>query len=218
MPYLPLSAIAIRRGLATRVVGREIVCLKTVGSTNDWLKAAAAEGEAEGIAVFAEEQTAGRGQAGRAWVAPPGCCLLVSVLFRPAPSPERLVYLTMLGACAAAAAASEETGLAIRLKWPNDLISPRGKLGGALTEGSISDGRVEHAILGLGLNVNLTRRALAAIPGADSLQAILGRPLRRNALARDVTSTGALVLERPDGTTFEAVAGEVSVRPAPAPS
>src|SRR5439155_17358453 len=71
-----------------------------------------------------------------------------------------------------------------RLKWPNDLISERGKVGGVLTESSIAAGRVEHAILGLGLNVNLPRRALAGIPGADSLQAGLGRSINRNALAR----------------------------------
>ena len=263
MVYTPLSTEVMRRGLATRSVGNRVVCLKTVGSTNDWLKAAAAEGAPEGLAVFAEEQTAGRGQAGRSWIAPWGCCLLASVLFRPDFPPERLLFLTMLGACAATAAAVELTGLPVQLKWPNDLISTHGKVGGALVESSIVGGRVEYAILGIGLNVNLGRRALSQIPGADSFQAELGHPVNRNRLARallrglderytllrdgqfeavfsewrerldtigkwvslhrgattegplfalQVTDEGALVLLRPDGTTFTASAGEVSVR------
>lgn len=182
--YTPLSPKTIRRGLVTQVVGDRIVCIKSVGSTNDWLKTAATEGEPEGLAVFAEEQTAGRGQVGRRWVAPLGCCLLGSVLFRPPFPPERLFDLTMLGACAAAGAAIELTGLPVQLKWPNDLISERGKIGGVLTESSIVDGRVEYAILGIGLNVNLSRRALSGIPGADSLQADPGHRVNRNQLAR----------------------------------
>ncbi len=184
MAYTPLAPTTIRRDLNTRVVGTEIVCLKSVGSTNDWLKAAASEGAPEGLTVFAEEQTAGRGQAGRHWVAPLGCCILTSILFRPRLPPERLFYLTMIGACAAAAAAIEVTGLPVRLKWPNDLISERGKVGGVLVESSIVDGQIESAILGIGLNVNLSRRALAQIPGATSLQAELSRQVNRNQVAR----------------------------------
>ncbi len=184
MGYTPLSPTAIRRGLNVRIIGSEIVCLKTVGSTNDWLKAAAAEGAPEGLAVFAEEQTAGRGQVGHHWIAPPGCCILVSILLRPRLPPERLFYLTMIGSCAAAAAAMETAGLPVQLKWPNDLICERGKLGGVLTESSIVDGQVEYAILGIGLNVNVRRRALALIPGAASLQAELGHQVNRNRLAR----------------------------------
>jgi BirA family biotin operon repressor/biotin-[acetyl-CoA-carboxylase] ligase len=263
MAYQPLLERTIRRGLATDVVGRQIVCLKTVGSTNDWLKAAAAEGAPEGLAVFAEEQTAGRGRLGRSWVVPPGCGILVSILLRPSLSPNQLACLTMLGACAASAGATDVTGIPVPLKWPNDLVTERGKLGGILTEASVVDGQVEHVILGIGLNVNLSRHQLTSIPGATSLQAETGRPVNRNALARallrsldqryaliqagrldaiaddwrqrlstigkwvslrtsvgveeplyaeGVTEKGALILRQSDGTTFEVVVGEVSVR------
>lgn len=266
MPYRPLSEKAVTGGWDPRVIGREVVVLRTVGSTNDWLKAAAAERAPSGLTVFAEEQTAGRGQAGRTWQAPPGCCLLVSVLLRPAIALDRLPYLTMVGSCAAAAAIIGRTGLPITLKWPNDLIGARGKVGGVLTEASLVDGRIDYVILGIGLNVNLSRRELAAIPGADSLQAALGRAVNRQALAQDllraldarygllergefgvileewrerlrtpgqwvtlrrggieegpffargVADSGALVLTGSDGRSFEVLAGEVSVRPAP---
>ena len=184
MAYSPLLVSAIRRGLHIQRIGREIVYIRSVGSTNDWLKAAAAEGATEGLVVIAEEQSAGRGQAGRSWDAPLGCCLLVSVLFRPSFPPDHLPALMMLGACAAAGAAVDLTGLPVQLKWPNDLISEGGKLGGVLTESSVVDERVEWAILGIGLNVNLNRRALASIPGATSLQFELGKRINRNALAR----------------------------------
>lgn len=266
MRFLPLSSTAIRRGLQTEVIGKEVVCVKTIGSTNDWLKAAAAEGASEGLAVFAEEQTAGRGQAGRAWQAPYGCCLLGSVLLRPQLPPDRIFYLTMLSACAAASAVIELTGLPVELKWPNDLICEGAKLGGALTDSSTEDGQMQYAILGIGINVNLSRATLKAIPGATSTRAGSGHTLNRNTLARallkgiddrysylrrgdypairfewrqrlntlhkwvnltvggqvegplfaeDIADDGALILLRPDGTRFPAVAGEVSVRPAP---
>ncbi|HLG51173.1 MAG TPA: biotin--[acetyl-CoA-carboxylase] ligase [Chloroflexota bacterium] len=182
--YRPLSERAISRDLRTRTIGSRIVCLQTVGSTNDWIAAAAREGAAEGLAVFAEEQTAGRGQAGHRWVAPVGRCLLGSVLLRPPVPPSSLFLLTMLAATAAAAATSELSGLPIRLKWPNDLIGPRGKIGGILVETSILGERVEYAVVGIGINVNLPRRMLTAIPGADSLQAAVGHRLNRNHLAR----------------------------------
>lgn len=267
MAYTPLSATTIKRGLQTQIIGRDIVCVKTVGSTNDWLKTAAAEGAEEGLVVFAEEQTAGRGQAGHTWLAPPGCCLLVSVLLRPSLPPDRLFLFTMIGACAAAGASIDISGRSILLKWPNDILSPEGKIGGVLTESSIVHGRVDYVILGVGLNVNISRRALAEIPGAASLQAGLGHPVNRATLARvflqglddryatirshqdeaivtewkerlatigqwvnlrigdrvegplfalQVTDEGGLVLLRPDGSTFTVLAGEVSVRPAPA--
>jgi len=184
MAFVPLSEAAIRRDLRTEVIGRQIVCVKTTGSTNDWLKTAAAEGAPEGLAVFAEEQTAGRGQAGRTWQAPYGCSLLGSILLRPNLPPERIFYLTMLGACAAAGAVVALTGLPVQLKWPNDLISEQNKLGGALTESSTEGGTLQYAVLGIGINVNLGRNDLAAIPGATSIRAETGRSLNRNTLAR----------------------------------
>ncbi|HEX5415689.1 MAG TPA: biotin--[acetyl-CoA-carboxylase] ligase [Chloroflexota bacterium] len=263
---MPLSAAAIRRGLRTTMIGRRVICEKAVGSTNDWLKAAAADGAPEGTVVFAEEQTAGRGQAGRNWQAPYGCCLLGSILLRPHFPPERIFDLTMLGACAAAGALIELTGLPVQLKWPNDLISESGKMGGVLAEASTEAGELQYAILGIGINVNLSVQDLGKIPGATSILAESGRTLNRNALARalltalderygylcqgdypavlsewrerlntlgkwvnltiaghtegpfyaeTVSDDGALILLRPDGSRFTAVAGEVSVRPRP---
>jgi len=99
-----------------------LVALPGTTSTNDVAKDLAAQGAPEGTVVVADEQTAGRGRLGRRWLAPPGTCLLCSILFRPALAPIQAQRLTMLCALAAADAVQESTGLQVWLKWPNDLV------------------------------------------------------------------------------------------------
>lgn len=92
------------------------------GSTNADVMELARQGEPEGIVLVADHQTAGRGRAGRTWTAPPGACLLLSILLRP---PAAVMDLTTMAAAVAAAAAIETVaGFAPRLKWPNDLVWP----------------------------------------------------------------------------------------------
>jgi BirA family biotin operon repressor/biotin-[acetyl-CoA-carboxylase] ligase len=97
-----------------------------VGSTNDVVRAWLAEGTPEVCLAVADEQTAGRGRAGRSWVAPVGRALLLSLGFRPSwLAPDRTWRLAAITALAMADAAEEVAGLAdgaIRLKWPNDLV------------------------------------------------------------------------------------------------
>lgn len=97
-----------------------------VGSTNDVVRGWLAEGTPEVCLAVADEQTAGRGRAGRSWVAPRGRALLLSLGFRPVwLAPERTWRLAAIAALAMADAAEEVAGLAdgaIRLKWPNDLV------------------------------------------------------------------------------------------------
>lgn len=92
------------------------------GSTNADALELARQGEREGIVVVADHQTAGRGRLGRTWQAPPGASLLCTVLLRP---PARVASATTMAVAVAAAQAVEElTGVAPRLKWPNDLVWP----------------------------------------------------------------------------------------------
>lgn len=149
----------------------------------DWLRVAAAEGATEGLAVFAEEQTAGRGQAGRTWVAPYGRCLLGSVLLQPPLAPPDGRWLTWAGACAAAAAITSVAGCPVRLKWPNDVTYEGAKVAGVLVDQTTMGDVIEYAIVGIGINVNLEANQLANIPGATSLLLSSGHWIRRNALA-----------------------------------
>lgn len=128
------------------------------GSTNDDLRAAAAEGAPEGSVLLADHQTSGHGRQGRTWEAPPGSSLLVSVLLRPDLDPDHLHLLTTAVGVAAAEAVDEELAVPVGLKWPNDLVvaTPAGerKLGGILAEATWSGAELDAVVVGLGLNVD----------------------------------------------------------------
>ncbi|RME81402.1 MAG: biotin--[acetyl-CoA-carboxylase] ligase [Caldilineae bacterium] len=135
-----------------------------VTSTQDWVRAWARLGAAEGLVVQAGEQTAGRGRLQRSWWSPPGEGLYISVLLR-ATIPLRLSsHLTMLVSLAAVDACHRLSGLRPRPKWPNDLVLAGRKLAGVLTEIEQQNGQVLFAVIGLGLNVN---QEFADTPLAD---------------------------------------------------
>jgi BirA family biotin operon repressor/biotin-[acetyl-CoA-carboxylase] ligase len=125
--------------------------VQETGSTNTDLLAAAAAGAPHGTVLRTLHQTAGRGRLDRTWEAPPGTNLLVSVLFRRGiDQPHRL---TQAVAVAAATSIERVTGQYVDLKWPNDLLLGGVKLAGILAQAGGRDGRVEHVVVGLGLNV-----------------------------------------------------------------
>ncbi|HZD38711.1 MAG TPA: biotin--[acetyl-CoA-carboxylase] ligase [Actinomycetes bacterium] len=116
-------------------------------------------GAPEGAIVVAEEQTAGRGRLGRAWVAPPGAGLLVSVLMRPALAPADLWLVASLAGVALVDAVEELASKAplhprVGLKWPNDLLLDGRKAAGLLAEAGVKGGRLDWVALGMGANVN----------------------------------------------------------------
>lgn len=142
-----LARVAARRG----AFGARVVRLAQTPSTNDVATRLAADGAPEGTVVVADEQTRGRGRLGRAWHSPPGSGLYLSVVFRPTDGmPDEAAgaavarLLTLAAGVAAAEAVRGATGLAVELKWPNDLVigRPRRKLAGLLAEGSTVAGRV----------------------------------------------------------------------------
>ncbi|MEY2452960.1 MAG: BirA family transcriptional regulator [Acidimicrobiaceae bacterium] len=128
------------------------------GSTNADLLALARHGAPEGVVLVADHQTAGRGRAGRSFVAPPAASLLVSVLLRPPASVAGLSSMAI--ALAAADAVHGLAGFRPRLKWPNDLVWPGDgsavdrKLAGILAEAHWPSEREVAVVLGIGINVN----------------------------------------------------------------
>ena len=161
-----------------RVVGRRVIRMGTVGSTMDEVISLAAAGEPEGTVVVADEQTAGRGRAGRPWRAPAGTALLCSVLLRPPVRPEQLAVLPLVVGVAVAEAIEDAAGLPCRLKWPNDVWLGDGatgsKVAGVLLTARSGAAGIEHAIVGVGINVGAAPANLP--PGATSLAAEAGRP------------------------------------------
>lgn len=173
---------------STRVVGREIRVFKETDSTNDIVDKLAHDGVAEGIVVFAESQTQGRGRLGRRWLSPPGKGLWFSLLLRPNLNPMAATQLTVISAVAVARAIERETGLAPGIKWPNDIMFGAKKCAGILIELSTEIDHIRHAVLGIGLDVNLAPEEfpddLKEI--ATSLRAEAGHPIDRPALAAAV--------------------------------
>ena len=135
-----------------------------------------AEDKAEGAIAVAEEQTEGRGRLGRAWEAPAGTSVLVSVLLLPAVAGPRLPELSLVAGGAVAEAILEVTGIEPAIKFPNDVLIGGRKVAGILAESS--EGRV---VLGIGVNANQTVEQLPVDAKSEptSLRLELGTPVSR---------------------------------------
>jgi BirA family biotin operon repressor/biotin-[acetyl-CoA-carboxylase] ligase len=167
------------------VVGRDIRVFHETGSTNDVVERLARDGVKEGVVVFAEAQSAGRGRLGRSWMSPAGRGLWFSVLLRPALHPQAATRLTIAAATSLVRAIGAETGLAPQIKWPNDLLLDGRKVAGILTELHAELDGIKSVVLGIGVDVNLTAADLPPElkSRATSLRLELGRTVDRPALA-----------------------------------
>ena len=132
------------------MLGTPRLHLRETGSTNDRARELAAAGAPHGTLVTASAQSAGRGRQGRAWSAPPGAALLLSLVLRDPPALLPLV---------AAVAVAETCGDEARIKWPNDVLIDGRKVAGILAEGRPQEG---WAVLGIGLNVAVRLQDLPA--------------------------------------------------------
>jgi BirA family transcriptional regulator, biotin operon repressor / biotin---[acetyl-CoA-carboxylase] ligase len=139
----------------TKVIGRDVRVFQETTSTNDVIEKLARDGVKEGVVVFAESQTRGRGRLGRKWISPARKGLWFSVLLRPDLRPQEATQLTVASATALRRAIKNETGLKPEIKWPNDILIGGKKVAGILTELSAEVDRVKHIILGIGIDVNL---------------------------------------------------------------
>ena len=125
----------------------------TIDSTNDHLKRLAREGAPHGTVVLAEHQSAGHGRLGRSFQSSANVGVYTSVLLRPSCRPTELMHLTCAAAVAMCEAVENAVGLRPGIKWTNDLVFGKKKLGGILTElGFTADGKVDYAIVGIGIN------------------------------------------------------------------
>ena len=173
--------------LRGRLVGRTVVCLDTVDSTNSEVKRRAAGGAPEGRAVLSDEQTAGRGRRGNAFQSLKGKGLFCSVLLRPQVPLEALSQLTAWTAVAVCRAVEACCGLTCGIKWTNDIILNGKKLCGILTELEFEaeSAAAVAVVLGVGINVGQAEADFGPdlAPTAVSLTQALGRPVRRAELA-----------------------------------
>ncbi len=159
----------------------------TINSTNDHAKAMAKNGAMHGTVLLAGMQTGGRGRMGRSFHSPAGKGLYLSVILRPECAAEVLMHLTCAVAVAACQAVESATGYRPGIKWINDLVAGKKKLGGILTELSVNPktGIVDYAIVGIGINCNHTQADFPAELQeiATSLQTETGKPVNVAQLA-----------------------------------
>jgi len=190
----PLNAVKIRERLAREVrehVAR-IDAAWSIDSTNTALLARANPEDGTAEVLLAEYQTAGRGRRGRAWLAPPGgaLCLSISWTFREVPQELGALGLA-IGVCALRALRAHGIDT-VTLKWPNDLLIDDRKLGGVLIDLRAESAGPASVVIGVGLNLTLGAALLAQIaqsgPAASDLSSVVQPLPSRNALAATLVS------------------------------
>lgn len=142
--------------LQTEFIGHQIESHTQVASTNDIAIARGKAGAAEGTVVIAEHQTAGRGRYGRKWEAPPGKCLLVSVVLRHRLLQDQVHLPNLIGAIAITRAIRTRHERNAQIKPPNDVRIEKRKVAGVLTELAYDTEQQSFFVLGFGVNVNIS--------------------------------------------------------------
>lgn len=132
-------------------------------------------GEPHGTVVLAEEQTAGRGRAGRSWTSEKSAGIYCSILLRPPVPPAHAPLLTLVAGLAARDAAAEDLDSLPDIRWPNDVLVGGRKFCGILTEMHAEPDRIHYAVIGIGMNVNQTKMPADLAGIATSLRMETGK-------------------------------------------
>ncbi len=212
---------ALEADLAQTMYAGKLHFSPTTGSTNSDAMVAARGGVPHGAVFFADEQTAGRGRGDHAWHSAAGEGLYVSVLLRLDLAPAFLPLLPLAAGLAAADAIRAVTGLAVDLRWPNDLLLGPRKTGGILVEAQSqaqSQAQPEaassaFAVVGIGINVHQRRFDPGLATPATSLDLEAGYVFGQRT-SRQALLTGLLKsLERETrGLLDPAVRGTIAAR------
>jgi BirA family biotin operon repressor/biotin-[acetyl-CoA-carboxylase] ligase len=150
----PLVAEQLQADLGGVLIGQKIIVLEQTGSTNDAILQFATADSGEGLVLFAEHQTAGRGQRGNRWESAAGKGLWFSILLRPTFDLASSPQLTTWAAEAISSAIQNEFPLTPRIKPPNDVQIDEHKVAGVLVEMRAQKNAPHLAIAGIGVNVN----------------------------------------------------------------
>jgi len=146
--------VALEAELAGTIFAGKLHFASVTGSTNTDALSAARDGAPHGSVFFTDEQTAGRGRGDHRWQSRAGEGLYLSALMRPPLSAAQVPLLPLAAGLAAAEAARTAAGVAIDLRWPNDLLIGPRKVGGILVESKIEPVGLAFAVIGIGINVH----------------------------------------------------------------
>ena len=163
----------------TKWAGKTVHFARETDSTNLWIKRLAKEGASEGTLALAEFQSAGRGRLGRSWEVPEGTSVMMSILLRPKFEPQYAPTLTLVMGMAVAKAV-KSLGFDVSIKWPNDVVVSHKKICGILTEMGVRDGKIDYAVIGVGINVNIKEFPEEMADKATSLYLESGREIDRS--------------------------------------
>ena len=167
-------------------VGNPFIELRSIDSTNNYAMRQVHAGVAQhGFAVFAHEQTAGKGQRSKQWLAQPCANLMLSVVLEPAPLVATPFFPFSMAMAVAAHGLLKKFTTDVKIKWPNDLFFGDRKAGGILIENILNGAVWKFAIVGIGLNINQTDFG-ALGNKAVSLKQITGADHDTIALAKDL--------------------------------
>jgi BirA family biotin operon repressor/biotin-[acetyl-CoA-carboxylase] ligase len=180
-------------------IGRQIWHYTTTESTNAVAATLPADPANLGLVILTDEQTAGRGQYGRHWLAPPGSSVLMSVVLFPPPELLRSALLCAWAAVSVAELVFAATGRQARIKWPNDVLLQGKKIAGILIE------QARATVVGIGLNVTQSADDFerAGLPLAGSLTLVTGLEFQTNDLAQEL-------IERLDAEYDDLLRGETA--------
>ena len=163
----------------TKWAGKTVHFAREIDSTNLWIKRLAKEGASEGTLALAEFQSAGRGRLGRSWEVPEGTSVMMSILLRPKFEPQYAPTLTLVMGMAVAKAV-KNLGFDVSIKWPNDVVVSHKKICGILTEMGVRDGKIDYAVIGVGINVNIKEFPEEMADKATSLYLESGKEFDRS--------------------------------------
>lgn len=185
-----LTSESIKRLLKTETLGKVLYLFEEIGSTNEVAFELARNGAPEGTVVIADSQTQGRGRLQRRWISPPGVNLYISVIFRPSIAAKNVPFLTLVASIALAETIKNE-GANTLIKWPNDILINWKKVAGVLTAMQPRGDEVDFVVVGVGVNLNMTRETMKKEMGevaeiATSLREELGHEIERARFTADL--------------------------------
>jgi BirA family biotin operon repressor/biotin-[acetyl-CoA-carboxylase] ligase len=182
----------IQKKLTTEIIGKKLILLKTVDSTNTYalniikgVKKIPHLTDCNGAVVISETQTGGRGRLGRKWFSPQGG-IWMTIILRPDLKIQDLSKMTLLSASAVAETLIKNYKINVNIKWPNDIYYNGKKLCGILAESEIVNSNT-YLLIGIGINVNNDffndkDENLNAV----SLKEITGKQINRNFLIAEI--------------------------------
>ena len=166
--------------LRTKIIGKKILFMGEIGSSNDEARRLAQLGYGEGTVVIASSQLKGKGRLGRRWISPPGG-LYLSIILKPYSSPSKLPLITIFSLLSAVRTLRGLTKLDVGVKWPNDIVIADKKLGGILCEAAKNTVVVG---IGINLNVNISLFPKALKKQVTSIKFELGLNVNRDKVLR----------------------------------